>query len=139
MKTEEVNNLKAIMKARAATTEVSVSSLRSKLEGQSCAYHTELTKLKYQQRMLKKEREEQHSQRMMCCEDFSEEITKTKSEMEGLESTASYECNSGFILLGSPSPIATCVQLSAGTGKKKQLLMNVCSCLSLFTTSKCNA
>lgn len=87
VKTEEVNNLRAIMKARAATTEVSVSSLRSKLEGQSRAYQTELTKLKYQLRMLKKEKEEQVSQRRMYskrCEDFSEEITKTKREMEGL-------------------------------------------------------
>ena len=87
VKTEEVNNLRAIMKARAATTEVSVSSLRSKLEGQSRAYQTELTKLKYQLRMLKKEKEEQFSQRMMYfkhCEDFSDEITRTKREMEGL-------------------------------------------------------
>ena len=87
VKTEEVNNLRAIMKARAATTEVSVSSLRSKLEGQSRAYQTELTKLKYQLRMLKKEKEEQVSQRRMYskrCEDFSEEITRAKREMEGL-------------------------------------------------------
>ena len=87
VKTEEVNNLRAIMKARAATTEVSVSSLRSKLEGQSRAYQTELTKLKYQLRMLKKEKEEQYSQRMMYfkrCEDFSEDITRTKREMEGM-------------------------------------------------------
>lgn len=86
VKTEEVNNLRAIMKARAATTEVSVSSLRSKIEGQSRAYQTELTKLKYQLRMLKKEKEEQYSQRMMYfkrCEDYSEEITKAKREIEG--------------------------------------------------------
>ena len=85
VKTEEVNNLRAIMRARAATTEVSVSSLRSKIEGQSRAYQTELTKLKYQLRMLKKEKEEQYSQRMMYfkrCEDLSEEITGTKREME---------------------------------------------------------
>ena len=87
VKTEEVNNLRAIMKARAATTEVSVSSLRSKIEGQSRAYQTELTKLKYQLRMLKKEKEEQYSQRVMYfkrCEDLSEEITQTKREMEGV-------------------------------------------------------
>jgi chromosome segregation ATPase len=87
VKTEEVNNLRAIMRARAATTEVSVSSLRSKIEGQSRAYQTELTKLKYQQRMLKKEKEEQYSQRVMYykrCEDLSEEITRTKREMEGV-------------------------------------------------------
>ena len=87
IKTEEVNNLRAIMKARAATTEVSVSSLRSKLEGQSRAYQTELTKLKYQLRMLKKEKEEHYSQRMMYskrCEDLSEEITQTKRDMEGV-------------------------------------------------------
>ena len=87
VKTEEVNNLRAIMKARAATTEVSVSSLRSKLEGQSRAYQTELTKLKYQLRILKKEKEEQYSQRMMYfkrCEDYSEDITRTKREMEGM-------------------------------------------------------
>ena len=86
VKTEEVNNLRAIMRARAATTEVSVSSLRSKLEGQSRAYQTELTKLKYQLRMLRKEKEEQYSQRMMYfkrCEDLSEDITRTKREMEG--------------------------------------------------------
>ena len=43
------------------------SSLHSKLEGQSWAYQTELTKLKYQLRMLKKEKE-QVSQRRMYCE-----------------------------------------------------------------------
>ena len=87
VKTEEVNNLRAIMRARAATTEVSVSSLRSKLEGQSRAYQTELTKLKYQLRMLRKEKEEQYSQRRMYskrCEDLSDEITRTKREMEGV-------------------------------------------------------
>ncbi|CAI7994834.1 Protein bicaudal D homolog 1 [Geodia barretti] len=87
VKTEEVNNLRAIMRARAATTEVSVSSLRSKIEGQSRAYQTELTKLKYQLRMLKKEKEEQYSQRVMYykrCEDLSEEITRTKRDMEGV-------------------------------------------------------
>ena len=87
VKTEEVNNLRAIMRARAATTEVSVSSLRSKLEGQSRAYQTELTKLKYQLRMLKKEKEEHYSQRVMYfkrCENLSEEITRTKREMEGV-------------------------------------------------------
>ena len=88
IKTEEVNNLRAIMRARAATTEVSVSSLRSKLEGQSRAYQTELTKIKYQLRMLRKEKEEQYSQRVMYfrrCEDLSEEIMRTKREMEGVK------------------------------------------------------
>ena len=87
VRTEEVNNLRAIMKARAATTEVSVSSLRSKLEGQSRAYHTELTKLKHQLRMLKKEKEEQSSQRAMYfrrCEELSQEMTRTKRETEGV-------------------------------------------------------
>ena len=87
VKTEEVNNLRAIMKARATTTEVSISSLRSKLEGQARAYQTELTRLKHQLKMLKKEKEEQISQRSMYskrCEELSNEITKLKREMESL-------------------------------------------------------
>ena len=87
VKTEEVNNLRAIMKARATTTEVSISSLRSKLEGQARAYQTELTRLKHQLRMLRKEKEEQMSQRGMYfkrCEDLTDEVTRLKREMEGM-------------------------------------------------------
>ena len=87
VKTEEVNNLRAIMKARATTTEVSISSLRSNLEGQARAYQSELTRLKHQLRMLKKEKEEQSSHRAMYskrCEELSNEITKMKRELENL-------------------------------------------------------
>ena len=47
-KVEEVSNLRAIMKARATTADVAISSLKSKLEGQARTYQTELTRLKYQ-------------------------------------------------------------------------------------------
>ena len=84
-KTEELSNLRSIMKARATTAEVATSSLRSKLEGQARAYQTELTKLKYQIKILKKERDEHLSLRTMYarrCEDYIDELTKARKAME---------------------------------------------------------
>ena len=84
-KTEEVNNLRAIMKARATTAEVGISSLRSKLEGQSRTYQVELTRLKHQIKILKKEKDEHLSLRTMYakrCEDYVDEITKMKRELQ---------------------------------------------------------
>ena len=87
-KTEELNNLRSIMKARATTAEVATSSLRSKLEGQARAYQTELTKLKYQIKILKKEKDEHLSLRTMYakrCDDYIDEITRVKKEAENLQ------------------------------------------------------
>ena len=84
-KTEEVNNLRAIMKARATTAEVAISSLRSKLEGQSRTYQVELSRLKHQMKILKKEKDEHLSLRTMYakrCEDYVDEITKMKRELQ---------------------------------------------------------
>lgn len=86
-KTEEITNLRAIMKARQTTADVAISSLRSKLEGQARAYQTELTRLKHQIKILKKERDEQKSLRGMYakrCEDYVDEILKIKRENESL-------------------------------------------------------
>ena len=84
-KTEEVSNLRAIMKARATTADVAITSLRSKLEGQARAYQAEMTRLKHQIKMLKKERDEHLSLRTMYakrCEDYVDEITKMKRGLE---------------------------------------------------------
>lgn len=84
-KTEEVNNLRAIMKARATTAEVAISSLRSKLEGQSRTYQVELNRLKHQIKTLRKEKDEHLSLRTMYakrCEDYIDEITKMKREVQ---------------------------------------------------------
>ncbi len=84
-KTEEVNNLRAIMKARGTTAEVAISSLRSKLEGQSRTYQVELTRLKHQIKVLKKEKDEHLSLRTMYakrCEDYIDDITKMKRELQ---------------------------------------------------------
>ncbi len=84
-KTEEISNLRSIMKARATTADVATSSLRSKLEGQARAYQTELTKLRYQIKMLKKERDEHLSLRTMYakrCEEYIDEITTARKTAE---------------------------------------------------------
>lgn len=84
-KTEELSNLRSIMKARATTAEVAVSSLRSELAGKDRAFQTELTKMKYQIKILKKERDEHLSLRTMYakrCEDYIDEITKAKKGIE---------------------------------------------------------
>ena len=84
-KTEEVNNLRAIMKARATTAEVAISSLRSKLEGQSRTYQAELNRLKLQLKTLKRERDEHLSLRTMYakrCEDYIDEMTKMKRDLQ---------------------------------------------------------
>lgn len=87
-KTEEVNNLRAIMKARATTAEVAISSLRSKLEGQSRTYQVELSRLKHQIKLLKKEKDEHLSLRTMYakrCEDYVDDITKMKRELQKMK------------------------------------------------------
>ena len=87
-KTEEITNLRAIMKARQTTAEVAISSLRSKLEGQARAYQTELTRLKHQLKVLKKERDEHKSLRGMYakrCEDYVDDILRIKRENESLK------------------------------------------------------
>lgn len=84
-KTEEINNLRAIMKARSTTADVAISSLRSKLEGQARAHQTELTRLKHQLKIMRKERDEQLSLRAVYakrCEDHVDEITKMKRDIE---------------------------------------------------------
>ena len=87
-KTEEVSNLRAIMRARATTADVAISSLRSKLEGQARAYQTELTRLKHQLKSLKRDRDEHNSLRSMYakrCEDYVDEITKTRRELDTMK------------------------------------------------------
>ena len=84
-KTEELDNLRSIMKARARTAEVAMSSLRSKLESQARAFQTENAKLKYQIKILKQERDEHLSLRTMYakrCKDYIDEITTLKRVMD---------------------------------------------------------
>ena len=84
-KIEEISNLRAIMKARSTTSDVAISSLRSKLEGQARAYQTELTRLKHQLKMLRKEKDEQLSLRTLYakrCEEYANEISKLKREID---------------------------------------------------------
>ena len=84
-KAEESSNLRSIMKARATTYDVAVSSMRSKLDSQARAYQSEVTKLKYQIKMLKKDRDEHLSLRNMYskrCEDYIDEITRSKKLLE---------------------------------------------------------
>ena len=84
-KAEENVNLRSIMKARATTTDVGISSLKSKLGSQARAYQTELTKMKYQIKILRKEKDEHFSLRNMYakrCEDYIDEITRAKKLME---------------------------------------------------------
>ncbi len=84
-KIEEISNLRAIMKARSTTTDVAISSLRSKLEGQARAYQTELARLKHQLKIVKKDKDEQLSLRTMYskrCEEYMHEISKVKRDIE---------------------------------------------------------
>jgi len=84
-KAEENSNLRSIMKARATTYDVAVSSMRSKLDSQARAFQSEVTKLKYQIKMLKKDRDEHLSLRNMYskrCEDYIDEITRSKKLLE---------------------------------------------------------
>ena len=84
-KTEEINNLRSIMKARATTADVAISSLKSKIGGQARSFQTEVTKFKYQIKMLRKEKDEHLSLRNMYakrCEDYIDEITRAKKLME---------------------------------------------------------
>lgn len=87
-KTEEVSNLRAIMKARVTTSEVANSTLKSKLEGQERTYQAELARLKFQIKSLKKERDESGSLKTMYaqrCEDYIDEMGRLKKEIHGLQ------------------------------------------------------
>eukprot|EP00731_Ephydatia_muelleri_P001239 Em0001g1239a len=87
-KTEEVSNLRAIMKARQTTSDVALSTLKSKLEGQERTYQTELARLKFQIKSLKKERDEGSSLKAMYaqrCEDYIDEMGRLKKEIHGLQ------------------------------------------------------
>ena len=84
-KTEEVNNLRAIMKARATTADVATSSLRSKLEGQARTYQAELVRLKHQLKAMKKERDDHRSSQAMYskrCDEYGEQITRLKQDWD---------------------------------------------------------
>ena len=86
-KTEEINNLRAIMKARQTTADVATSSLRSKLEGQARNHQTETTRLKHQNKVLKKDRDENNSLRAMYakrCEEYVDEMSRTRREIESM-------------------------------------------------------
>ena len=87
-KTEEVSNLRAIMKARQTTSDVAISTLKSKLEGQERTYQTELARLKFQIKSVKKERDESASLKTMYaqrCEDYIDEMGRLKKEIHGLQ------------------------------------------------------
>lgn len=89
-KAEEISNLRAIMKARQTTADVATSSLRSKLEGQARTHQTELTRLKHHNKLLKKDRDENNSLRAMYtkrCEEYVDEVSKTRREIETLRLT----------------------------------------------------
>ena len=87
-KTEEVSNLRAIMKARQTTSDVALSTLKSRLEGQERTYQAELARLKFQIKSLKKERDEGSSLKTMYaqrCEDYIDEMGRLKREVHGLQ------------------------------------------------------
>ena len=84
-RTEEVNQLRAIMKARQTTVDVTVSSLKSKLESQTRAHETETNQLKHKLKTLRKERDDQISLGALTskrCQDYIEEIGKLKRKLE---------------------------------------------------------
>lgn len=84
-KTEEVNQLRTIMKARQTTVDVTVSSLKSKLEGQNRSHESDLTQMKNKIKNLRKERDDQTS---LCaltskrCQEYLGEIAKLKRKIE---------------------------------------------------------
>ena len=86
-KTEEVNQLRTIMKARQTTVDVTISSLKSKLDGQDRSHETELTQMKNKIKNLRKERDEQTK---LCaltstrCQEYLGEISKLKKKIEEL-------------------------------------------------------
>ena len=84
-KTEEVTQLRTIMKARQTTVDVTVSSLKSKLDSQNRAHETEINQLKHKIKTLRKERDDQTS---LCaltsrrCQEYLGEISKLKRKID---------------------------------------------------------
>ncbi len=87
-RTEEVNQLRAIMKARQTTVDVTVSSLKSKLEGQKRAHEAELNQHKHKVKTLRKERDDHISLGALTsrrCQEYLEEIGKGKRRFDELK------------------------------------------------------
>lgn len=92
-RTEEVNQLRAIMKARQTTVDVTVSSLKSKLDGQKRAHEAELNQFKHKVKTLRKERDEQTSLGALTsrrCQEYLEEISKVKRRADELRGEADH-------------------------------------------------
>lgn len=86
-RTEEVNQLRAIMKARQTTVDVTVSSLRSKLDGQKRAHEAEINQFKHKVKTLRKERDEQISLGALTsrrCQEYLDEISRVKRRVDEL-------------------------------------------------------
>ena len=86
-RTEEANQLRTIMKARQTTVDVTISSLKSKLEGQLRAHEAEANQLKHKIKTLRKERDDQTSLGAMTsrrCQEQFEEIGRIKKKIEEL-------------------------------------------------------
>ena len=86
-RSEEASQLRTIMKARQTTVDVTISSLKSKLEGQARAHEAEVNQLKHKIKTLRKERDDQISLGAMTarrCQDHMEEIGRIKKKMEDL-------------------------------------------------------
>ncbi len=84
---EEVNQLRAIMKARQTTVDVTISSLKSKLDGQKRAQETELNQYKHKIKTIRKERDEQISLGALTsrrCQEYIHEIGKVKRRVDEL-------------------------------------------------------
>lgn len=88
-RTEEVTQLRTIMKARQTTGEVTVSSLKSKLEGQARSHEAEINQFKNKLKTLRKERDDQTS---LCaltskrCQEYLGEISKLKRKIDEAKS-----------------------------------------------------
>lgn len=100
-RTEEVNQLRTIMRARQTTVDVTISSLKSKLEGQMRSHETEVNQLKHKIKTLRKERDDQTSLGALTsrrCQEYIEEISKVKKRVEELRGERDQLCSENKLL-----------------------------------------
>ena len=87
-KSEELNNLRSIMKARQTTADVGYKTLQSQLESERAKYHREISQLKYEVKELQKGNVELENFKAIYLQRFEHLLSQTSELKRNLEKAA---------------------------------------------------
>jgi len=97
-KSEELNNLRSIMKARQTTADVGYKTLRSQLESEKAKFNREICQLKYEVKELQKENAELENFKIIYLQRFEDLLSQTSKLKRDLEKAITREDETNRLL-----------------------------------------